>query len=94
LFTESRRQLFYTGYNAEPLALCERVVASVRESHARRLGLYVDENFPEYVLWRALFDAGLRDVELYHLSVPPPHGHGDATWPPPVDFSVRLAPKK
>jgi hypothetical protein len=94
LFSDSRTKLFYTGYNAAKYPLCERVVATIQESHARRVGLYVDGNFPEYVLWRALYDAGLRDVELYHLNGVPPSGSATVVPPPPVDFSVRLAASK
>lgn len=91
LLSESRDKLFYTGYNAPPLALCEKVVEGVRQSHARRVGLYVDENFPEYVLWRSLHDAGFDEVELYHLNAPPPTGRAVLPPSPSVDFSVRLA---
>ena len=91
LFGNSRTNHFYTGYNAEAVPVCHQLVDFVRRTQRRRIGLIVDENYPEYVIWRSLADAGLKGVELYHLNAKLPTGYHGVAWPPPVDFTINVS---
>lgn len=68
LFTSSRAERFYGGYNAEVTPTAQRIVDLAKERHWRVVGLSVDWNYPEYVLWRALHEAGLGQVRIHHVN--------------------------
>jgi hypothetical protein len=90
LFSASRSERFYTGYNAEARPACQQLVSLVREHNWHSIGLVVDDNYPEYVLWRAMHDAGFDNVEFHHINAElPPNYHG-APWPPKVDGYLKV----
>jgi hypothetical protein len=90
LFSGSRTARFFAGYNSETIPVCQQLVALIREKHWRRIGLAVDENYPEYPLWRAMHEAGLDQVEFYHVNAAFPPGYHTPTWPPLVDGYVNV----
>lgn len=92
LFGSSRTERFYAGYNAEAVPVCQQLVAAVKQTGVRRIGLMADENYPEYVLWRALHDAGLRNREIHDVSASPSSRHPEIAWPPAVDISIKIEP--
>lgn len=95
LFSASRTERFLAGYNAEAAQTGEKLVDMVRDHHWRRVGLAVDENYPEYALWRALHGAGFDQVELHHINVRPPPGYRGPVWSPAVDGYISLVvPRK
>jgi hypothetical protein len=93
LFSASRTARFYSGYNAETVPVVQQLLAAVRDRHWRRVGLSLDENYPEYALWKALHDAGYDHVELYHINARPPRNH-TLPWPPAVDGHISLPSRK
>jgi hypothetical protein len=90
LFSESRTNRFYAGYNAETVPVVQQLIAAVRDRSWKRVGLYFDENYPEYALWRGLHEAGFTGVELHHLNAAPPPSGYRLEWPPVVDGHIRL----
>jgi hypothetical protein len=90
LFSVPRNERFYAGYNAEALPTARQLIALVRQRQVQRVGLALDENYPEYVLWRALHDAGLTEVELYHVNARPPARSPRKPWPPAVDVTIAV----
>ena len=67
-YAASRDERFYGGYNQEAADVAEQFVALAAEREWRTIGLQVDWNYPEYVLWRALHEAGLARVQIHHLT--------------------------
>ena len=90
LFSVSRTARFYAGYNAEAVPVARELVAHARAGRWQRVGLIVGTDYPEYVLWRALHDAGLDHVELHHFQSPPPTGSHPPVWPPAVDGVINV----
>jgi 4-amino-4-deoxy-L-arabinose transferase-like glycosyltransferase len=85
LFSATRTERFYSGYNREALPMARELVERARSGQWRCVGLSVGTDYPEYVLWRALHDAGLDHVELHHFQSPLPNGSRLTDWPPRVD---------
>jgi 4-amino-4-deoxy-L-arabinose transferase-like glycosyltransferase len=94
LFSGTRTERFYFGYNSEAAATARELVARGVSGQWHRVGLSVDKNYPEYVLWRALHDAGLDQVELHHFKSPPPRGTHYDVWPPPIDGVIYVPSTK
>ncbi|MEY4488646.1 MAG: hypothetical protein RIQ79_1154 [Verrucomicrobiota bacterium] len=85
LLSTTRTERFYSGYNREAAPMARELVARARSGQWHRVGLIVGTDYPEYVLWRALHEAGLDHVELHYFQSPLPEGSSPQIWPPAVD---------
>ncbi|GAB5558965.1 MAG: hypothetical protein SynsKO_06120 [Synoicihabitans sp.] len=66
-YVKSRDERFYLSYNAEAADVARQFAALAAERNWRAIGLKTDWNYPEYVLWRALHDAGMDHVQVHHV---------------------------
>lgn len=70
----SRDERFYLSYNAEAATVAQRFATLAAAREWRAIGLQTDWNYPEYVLWRALHQAGLDYVQVHHAQTVDGHG--------------------
>jgi len=63
----TRDERFYAGYNAAAAVDAHSAAALAAQYDWQALGLDVDWNYPEFVVWRAFHDAGLTDVQIHHV---------------------------
>lgn len=73
-YSLSRDERFYLGYNGEAADTARQFALLAREHKWRAIGLQTDWNYPEYVLWRALHEAGLDHVQVHHTTTVEGHG--------------------
>lgn len=94
-YAASRDDRFSLGYNNEATNVVTQFVTLAAQGDWRAIGLQVDWNYPEYVLWRALHEAGLGHVQVHHVSTVEGNGlvpltlrfdgvlHSESAIPPP-----------
>ena len=94
-YAASRDDRFYLGYNEEAADVAAQFVTLAAERKWRAIGLQVDWNYPEYVLWRALHEAGQGHVQVHHVNTVEGNGlvpltlkfdgylHSESSDPPP-----------
>ena len=73
-YTHSRNERFYLSYNQEAASKAQRLANLVKTNNWKSIGLRVDKNYPEYVLWRALHQLGLDHVQIHHTQSVPGNG--------------------